>query len=276
MPTLLQMVHAFSPVALAHLIPNQPRHHTLHPLLADNRILRRLQRLVVIVIDTVEGGRDGRFGGFKGLGFWRRHGVGSFSALIRAYHLLSKSSMLVCVSRASRSRHSSRALSSSSSRTCTSGIPQPMRIQPSGLGTSSNTHITLPIILPLPPPRESPTPPRPLPRLLLQPLPLFRSLSPQIQSMSWHAVTHLPLDLIVRDGLLGVDAMQEASARGFAGGAEGVEAPGLVGVCDEVAGRGEGAVGRDGGVLACYGGGWGVDGVAAYAVDVEAVDAHRL
>jgi hypothetical protein len=58
MPTLLEVVYSLPPVALAHLFPDQPCHHTLNPLLADDSILCSLQSDVVIVVDTVECGRD--------------------------------------------------------------------------------------------------------------------------------------------------------------------------------------------------------------------------
>lgn len=73
MSALLQMVHALAVIAFTHLLPDQPRHHALHPLLSDDRVLRRFQGLVVIVVDAVEGGWDGGFGGFERSGLGGRH-----------------------------------------------------------------------------------------------------------------------------------------------------------------------------------------------------------
>jgi hypothetical protein len=58
MATLLQMVDTLPPVAFAHLVPHQPRHHALDPLLPNNGILRSLERFVIVVVDALEGGSD--------------------------------------------------------------------------------------------------------------------------------------------------------------------------------------------------------------------------
>jgi hypothetical protein len=58
MTTLLQMVDPLPPVAFAHLVPHQPRHHALDPLLPNNGILRGLERFIVVVVDALEGGSD--------------------------------------------------------------------------------------------------------------------------------------------------------------------------------------------------------------------------
>lgn len=58
MSALLQVVYPLSPIALAHLIPHQPRHHALDPLLPQNRVLRSLERRVVFVVDALEGRRN--------------------------------------------------------------------------------------------------------------------------------------------------------------------------------------------------------------------------
>ena len=54
------MIDPLPDVALPHLLPDQPRHHAPDPLLAQHRILRGLQLVVVVVVDAVKGG--GHFG----------------------------------------------------------------------------------------------------------------------------------------------------------------------------------------------------------------------
>lgn len=71
---LLQMVHALLVVALAHLLPDQARHHALDPLLANNGILCGLERFVVVVVYAVEGGRDGGLRRLEHGGLGCRHG----------------------------------------------------------------------------------------------------------------------------------------------------------------------------------------------------------
>ena len=73
MSTLLQVVDPLPPVALAHLVPHQPRHHAPHPLLPDDSILRALERSVVLVVDTVKGWRNLGLFGKEEFGLWRRH-----------------------------------------------------------------------------------------------------------------------------------------------------------------------------------------------------------
>lgn len=75
MTALLQMVDAFPVVALAELLPNQPAHHDLDPLLPDDGILGLLEALGVVVVDSVKGGRDGGLLGQEGRGFGGRHCV---------------------------------------------------------------------------------------------------------------------------------------------------------------------------------------------------------
>jgi hypothetical protein len=58
MTTLLQVIDPLPPVAFAHLVPHQPRHHALDPLLPDNSILCGLERFVVVVVDALKGGSD--------------------------------------------------------------------------------------------------------------------------------------------------------------------------------------------------------------------------
>lgn len=73
MSTLLQVVDPLPPVALAHLVPHQPRHHAPDPLLPDNSILRALERSVVLVVDTVKGWRNLGLFGKEEFGLWGRH-----------------------------------------------------------------------------------------------------------------------------------------------------------------------------------------------------------
>lgn len=68
------MVDALAVVAFTELFADEPSHHNLHPLLADDSILRLLQPLVVVEIDTFESGRDGRLLSQEGCGFGGRHG----------------------------------------------------------------------------------------------------------------------------------------------------------------------------------------------------------
>ena len=77
MPTVLQMIDAFPPIALPKLIPHQPRHHHAHPLLPDDRVLRLLQTRGVVIVDAVKGRWDGWLSGEEGGGFgswqvWRK------------------------------------------------------------------------------------------------------------------------------------------------------------------------------------------------------------
>lgn len=70
---LLQMIDAFPVVTLAQLLPDQPSHHHLHPLLPDDGILCLLQRLVVFVVDSVECWRHGWLLGQERGGLGGRH-----------------------------------------------------------------------------------------------------------------------------------------------------------------------------------------------------------
>lgn len=76
MSAFLQMIHTLLVVALAHLLTDQSRHHALHPLLPDYRVLCSLERLVVIVVYAIECGRDSGFRGFERIGLWGWHGCG--------------------------------------------------------------------------------------------------------------------------------------------------------------------------------------------------------
>lgn len=60
-------------ITLAHLLPDQPCHHRLNPLLPDNRILRRLESVLIVVVYAVECRRDFGLSGEEGGGFGRRH-----------------------------------------------------------------------------------------------------------------------------------------------------------------------------------------------------------
>lgn len=59
MTALLEVVDALTVVALSHLFSDEPGHHALNPLLADNGVLGGLELLVVVVIDAIEGRRYG-------------------------------------------------------------------------------------------------------------------------------------------------------------------------------------------------------------------------
>lgn len=67
------MIDTLPPIALAHLLPHQSRHHALHPLLTKNRILCRLKRLVVVEVDALEGRRDRGLFGKESCGLGGRH-----------------------------------------------------------------------------------------------------------------------------------------------------------------------------------------------------------
>lgn len=72
-PTLLQMINALPPITLAHLISDESRHHTAHPLLANDCILRFLERDLVVVVYAVEGRWDCWFAREEGCGFRDGH-----------------------------------------------------------------------------------------------------------------------------------------------------------------------------------------------------------
>lgn len=55
--TPLQMIDTLPPVTLAHLIPDQSRHHALHPLFPQHRVLGGFEGGLVVVVDAVEGWR---------------------------------------------------------------------------------------------------------------------------------------------------------------------------------------------------------------------------
>lgn len=55
MTALLEVVDALTVIALSHLFSDEPGHHALDPLLADNGVLGGLELLVVVVIDAIEG-----------------------------------------------------------------------------------------------------------------------------------------------------------------------------------------------------------------------------
>lgn len=74
MSALLQVIDPLLPVALAHLLPHQPRHHALHPLLPDDGVAGLVQGFLVGEVDALEGGRDRGFLGFEGGGLGGRHG----------------------------------------------------------------------------------------------------------------------------------------------------------------------------------------------------------
>lgn len=59
LPTLLQMIHALSVVALPHFFTNEPCHHDLDPLLTDDCVSGVGDGLAVSHVDAIEGGWDG-------------------------------------------------------------------------------------------------------------------------------------------------------------------------------------------------------------------------
>lgn len=72
------MIHALLIIALSQLLPHQPRHHRLDPLLADDRVSGIGNGDVVLEVDAVEGGRDRGLLGQEGGGFGSRHFPCSF------------------------------------------------------------------------------------------------------------------------------------------------------------------------------------------------------
>lgn len=70
---LLQMVDALPVVTLAQLLPDEPSHHDVHPLLPDDGVLGLLDALVVVEVDPFEGWWHGRLLGQESLGLGGRH-----------------------------------------------------------------------------------------------------------------------------------------------------------------------------------------------------------
>lgn len=70
---LLQMINTLPPVALVHLIAHQARHHAANPLLAQNSILRSLERNIVVEVDALEGRGDLGLSGKESFGLGGRH-----------------------------------------------------------------------------------------------------------------------------------------------------------------------------------------------------------
>lgn len=67
------MVDALPVVTLAQLLPYEPSHHDVHPLLPDDGVLGLLDALVVIEVDPFEGWWHGRLLGQESLGLGGRH-----------------------------------------------------------------------------------------------------------------------------------------------------------------------------------------------------------
>jgi hypothetical protein len=67
------MIDALLPVAFAHLIAHQSRHHAPDPLLADDGVSGLLELSGIVVVDAVKGGSDGWLLGEKGGGLRGRH-----------------------------------------------------------------------------------------------------------------------------------------------------------------------------------------------------------
>ena len=78
LPTLLQMIDPLSVITLPQLLPDQPRHHVLHPLLPEYGVLRGFQGWSIVVVDAIECGRDLGLLGEEGGGFggWHLGAVG--------------------------------------------------------------------------------------------------------------------------------------------------------------------------------------------------------
>ena len=72
-PALLQMIHSLPVVTFTQLLPHQPRHHSLDPLLSDDGVLGSFERGGVLVIDAVKGGGDFGLIREKHRGFWSGH-----------------------------------------------------------------------------------------------------------------------------------------------------------------------------------------------------------
>lgn len=66
------MIHPLSSITLAQFLPNQSRHHTAHPLLADDGVAGVVEGDVVFEVDAFVGRGDGGFFGEEGggLGGW--------------------------------------------------------------------------------------------------------------------------------------------------------------------------------------------------------------
>lgn len=220
------MVHTLPVVALAHLLSDQPRHHALHPLLPDYRILCGLERLVVVVVYAIEGGRNGGFGGFERLGLWGWHVCWWPGAAVKS-QWYSNMESAVTVGIVSGSKTSSMAVVCGSGEVkCSSPgwsqsalpLTHPLFIDPRRL-------VTFPT-LPLAMFRPSPTEPlRALPPLLLLlllrlVLALLRLLAPIIlAAAAGQAVAHLPLPLVESHHVALVDLSQKSLASLVARGA---------------------------------------------------------
>lgn len=72
-PTLLEVVHALTCIALPQFLANKTGHHAADPLLADNSVAGIVDGDVVFVVHTLVGRRDGRLFSEEGGGFGGRH-----------------------------------------------------------------------------------------------------------------------------------------------------------------------------------------------------------
>jgi hypothetical protein len=70
---VLQVVDAFTDVALAQFLLNETGHHGANPLFPNNGILGRLERLGVVKVHAVECGGNGGLLALEELGFGCRH-----------------------------------------------------------------------------------------------------------------------------------------------------------------------------------------------------------
>jgi hypothetical protein len=73
--TLLKVIHALARIALAQFLANETRHHTAHPLLANDRVAGIVDCDVVLEVDALVGRGDGGLFGQEGGGLGGGHFV---------------------------------------------------------------------------------------------------------------------------------------------------------------------------------------------------------
>lgn len=256
---LLQVVYALAVVALAQLLPHQPRHHALHPLLANDRVLRGFQRFVVIVVDAVERRRHRRLGRFEHLGLRGGHGVrtvrGCFGRRVYGGLVVGDWSVAVwfggvvgavegrpfvvvlvvrfdfaqcaCCALPARLRPASRLVSAKAQLRQSPASASSRAVWRRLLGFGR-----LGRLLPLQTKRFTPSRLAPglFLLLLLTRFSLLSLAAPKILPVCWHSVRNLPSPLVELDRLRRFDAAHESFALVVAGRAEGSDFPALVGV----------------------------------------------
>ena len=67
------MVDPFAIVTFAQLFPDQPGHHALNPLLANDGVLSSFQLICIVVVDPIKSGRHFGLLGEKSSRFWGGH-----------------------------------------------------------------------------------------------------------------------------------------------------------------------------------------------------------